>query len=342
MTAPPVDFRLIARTDRLTREAGRGAVVALEALTGGKNNRVYRVILADGPPLVLKSYFSDPRDARDRLGAEWAFLTYARNRGVQNLPKPLARDRAARVGLYSHIEGRRLAAGEVDARHIDAAIAFVLAVNAPPRDPWALEVGSEACFSLAQHVATVERRVAKLLLLDPDAPLRAEAARFVSGRLAPLWAVVKAGILAEAGPSYDDELPTPDIVVSPSDFGFHNALVDGTGIAFLDFEYAGRDDPAKLICDFFCQPEVPVPACLFGEAARRIVQDLGLSADHAARCELLLDLYRVKWVCIMLNPFLPLGAARRAFAGSIRARDEAAAQLARAEAKLAECGSSRP
>ena len=48
--------------------------------------------------------------------------------------------------------------------------------------------------------------------------------------------------------------------LSPSDFGFHNMLIDKNGrLRFIDFEYAGWDDPAKIICDFFCQPKFPVP-----------------------------------------------------------------------------------
>jgi len=51
-------------------------------------------------------------------------------------------------------------------------------------------------------------------------------------------------------------LPADETCLSPSDFGFHNALVDPSGaLSFLDFEYAGRDDPAKPVSDFFCQPK---------------------------------------------------------------------------------------
>ena len=40
-------------------------------------------------------------------------------------------------------------------------------------------------------------------------------------------------------------------VFSPSDFGFHNALLKDNGkLCFLDFEYFGRDDPVKLMADF--------------------------------------------------------------------------------------------
>ena len=39
--------------------------------------------------------------------------------------------------------------------------------------------------------------------------------------------------------------------ISPSDFGFHNALLKSNGdIKFIDFEYAGFDDPAKITSHF--------------------------------------------------------------------------------------------
>jgi hypothetical protein len=50
---------------------------------------------------------------------------------------------------------------------------------------------------------------------------------------------------------------------------------------------------------------------------------------------MLLDAYRIKWTCIILNDFLPLGAARRAFADAGAWAARCASQLAKAEAKLA-------
>jgi hypothetical protein len=125
--------------------------------------------------------------------------------------------------------------------------------------------------------------------------------------------------------------------LSPSDFGFHNSLIDEAGrFTFIDFEYAGRDDPAKLICDFFCQPALPVPLIHYERFAGRIFDGLELSAPHPARCRSLLDAYRIKWVCIILNDFLPVGAARRAFADAGARAERCASQLAKADEKLAQ------
>jgi hypothetical protein len=340
VTAPDVitgtDAALLAVAQRLSTQAGRGAARALTRLAGGRNNQVYRFDTEAGEPLVLKRYFSDPRDPRDRLGAEWSFVSHAWSRGIRVVPEPLACDRAEQAGLYSFVRGRKLAASELTAAHVDAAIDFVLAVNERPRP--ALTPGSEACFSLAQHISTIERRVARLATLDEDVPHVAEARQLVATTLQPFWDAVKALIAASAaleGLKMDRALSIDESCLSPSDFGFHNALVDDSGrLTFLDFEYAGRDDPAKLVSDFFCQPEVPVPLSLHRRFIDRVAQGLGLDTAGVTRCRLLLDAYQIKWTCIILNDFLPLGATRRAFADTGAWAQRCAEQLAKAEAKL--------
>ncbi len=101
-------------------------------------------------------------------------------------------------------------------------------------------------------------------------------------------------------------------MVSPSDFGFHNALLrpDGRWV-FFDFEYGGWDDIAKLVNDVFLQPAVPVPFDLFEPFLDRVI---GNDPTERRRISLLRPVFAVKWCCIMLNPFLPDTAARGAFA----------------------------
>jgi phosphotransferase family enzyme len=331
---PETDPALLALAQQLTTEAGRGVPGTLTRLAGGRNNQVYRLDTDDGP-LVLKRYFTDARDSRDRLGAEWSFVSHAWARGIRVVPAPLACDPAAQAGLYGFVPGRKLTAAELTPAHVEAAIDFVLAVNERPRP--ALAPGSEACFSLADHIGTIDRRVARLAKLDDDVPHVTEARQLVP-RLQLVWDAVKAQIGAGAareGFKMGQAIGPDQICLSPSDFGFHNALIDDAGkLTFLDFEYAGRDDPAKLVSDFFCQPEVPVPLSLHGHFIDRLAQGLGLDQAGVARCRLLLDAYQIKWTCIILNDFLPLGAARRAFADTGAWAERCAAQLAKAEAKL--------
>lgn len=316
--------------ERLLDAAGlpRG-VSGLHRLAGGRNNRVWRLERDGQPPLVLKQYHHDPADPRDRLGAEWAFLQHAWGAcGLRNVPQPLARDGAAHAGLYGFLPGRRPAAEAIGAAEVAAAAAFVLALNRPGAGG-GLPDASEACFSTAAHAAMVGRRVARLAAgIDPAAPLAEAAAALVQRRLLPAWAALAPALAA-------DEAASPRCV-SPSDFGFHNALADAEGaIGFLDFEYAGHDDPAKLVCDFCCQPEVPVGAALHDAFRDSVLEGLGLDGPaQRARCAALLPAYRLKWACIALNDFLPAGAARRDFAIEGGREARCAAQLVTARRML--------
>jgi hypothetical protein len=325
---------------RLSRKAGLASPRSLERLAGGKNNRVFRVALVEGPDVVLKSYFHDPRDSRDRLDAEWSFLSYALSRGVEVIPEPLASEPEAHAGLYSFLSGDKLDARTITAAHVDGAADFICTVNAAPRAIAALPLASEACLSLEQHIATVERRLARLVALDPDAPHCEEAGRLIARVLYPTWSRVRAGIeegASVAGLALAAPVGESDMIASPSDFGFHNALLGPDGVLrFLDFEYAGRDDPAKLVVDFYACPEIPTPQDTFDRFIDCLSASLQLSPAAAIRARLLRDAYRVKWTCIILNDFLPSDGARRDFAISGDRAERCARQLAKAEAKLGE------
>lgn len=290
------------------------AASALPRLPGGGNNRVYRIETAAGP-VLLKEYFRHAADPRDRLGAEQAFLQFAWAHRVRAIPQPLACDRGAGIGIYEFLAGRKLAPGEVTAAHVDEAAAFLAAVNRHRHDPAAdaLPVASEACFSLAEHLACVDRRVTRLTTIQPESDLDRQAAALVATRLVPAWNRVRATVAA-SGLSLDEPLAAADRVISPSDFGFHNCIVTPAGLRFIDFEYAGWDDPAKTVCDFFCQPAVPVPREHLERFLAAIAPVTGDGDTLRGRVALLLPVYELKWCCIMLNEFLPAGNDRRSFA----------------------------
>jgi hypothetical protein len=329
---------LLALASRLSAGAGRGRPRAIARLAGGKNNQVYRIDMDAGAPLALKRYFSDPRDGRDRLSTEWNFLDRAWQSGVRAIPQPLLRDTPAQAALYDFVPGRKLVAAELDAAHVETAADFIRAINVRP-DP-ALPPASESCFSIADHLQIVERRLSRLAALDPQVPHVAEAYHFISATLRPTWDTVKDRLTRETralGLDMHHRLADDECCLSPSDFGFHNALAADDGrLVFLDFEYAGRDDPAKLVVDFFCQPEVPVPLRHFDRFVVTLAVGLKLYGAAIPRCRLLLDACRIKWVCIILNDFLPVGAARRSFAEMGEWDERCARQIEKARAKLSE------
>ncbi len=192
-----------------------------------------------------------------------------------------------------------------------------------------LPLAAEACFSLEQHLACLVRRVERLSGIDVLSDVDREMCEFVHGELAPRAADLARTLSEIRGAA--DELSHEDRCLSPSDFGFHNALMrPGGEVCFMDFEYAGWDDPAKLVCDFFHQVAVPVaPGFLpaFAQAIAGLTQRPGETLQRIAQ---LLPVYRLKWCCIVLNDFLSDGRDRRGFALGAPPTTRKAEQLSKA------------
>lgn len=293
--------------------AGAGAISRLRA--AGGNNRIY-VTDTDRGRVIAKRYFQSAHDQRDRRHAEWAFLQYAERLRLGCVPRAIASDPTTGITIFEHVDGRRPAASDIGGPQLREATGFFLALNGPDRHALAAELGnaSEACFSLSDHLALVDHRVARLASIVPATPADREAASLV-GDLCRDWERIRRDVEAGLGADLAAVLPPEQRCVSPSDFGFHNALIRPDGsLCFLDFEYAGWDDPAKMVTDFFCQPAVPV-------AMRHFEEFLSASVGYArdgqalqARTRALLPVIRIKWCCIMLNQFIPDAAKRRSFA----------------------------
>lgn len=319
---------------------GINETFTLQPIGGGGNNRVYRVNAGDRVA-VLKQYFRHPQDPRDRFGTERGFYAFIAQAGIDRTPPALGWDMERRLGLLGYVPGRKLLAEEVGNGHVRQALEFILELNQHWRDvpPATLPIGSEACFSVDQHLDCVGRRVTHLDEIQVESAGDEAAKRFVREELRPAWESLSCDVRT-ATDMRAVELTRDQNCPSPSDFGFHNALLEAGGqLRFFDFEYAGRDDPAKLACDFFCQPQLPVPeSCRESFLASLAVQS-GWGEPFILRTRLLLPIYQLKWCCILLNEFLPSEQVRRQFARPGSSSEERKSeQLAKARQALEKSG----
>ncbi len=327
-------------TANLLATAGVRGEFRLQPLQGGANNRVFRVDANDSR-VLLKAYFQHADDPRDRLGTEFAFASFAWENGVRALPRPLACDPQHSLGLYEFVWGCQLLPQEIVSDMVQQALNFYRDLNRCKWLPSAktLPKASEACFNIADHLRCVERRLQKLRGMDQTSQIDGAAARFVRDELSEVWRGVAEAVHQRAcalGLALENDITSEDRCLSPSDFGFHNAILAGDGyLRFIDFEYAGWDDPGKMVCDFFCQQAVPVPLDYYDTFVEAVVADLSDPEWHMQRMALLLPVYQAKWCCILLNDFLPMGSARRRFAqNDVEQEERKATQLAKARRVL--------
>jgi len=317
-------------------QLGQWEEFTLDPLQGGANNQCYRL---DGAhdPLFVKIYFQHPEDTRNRLFAEYSFAGFIWDQGIYSIPQPIACDTDVHCALYSYIEGRTLSVQDVTSTAIDKALRFFIQINEHRHCPKAvsLPAASEACFSIAEHLACMTRRIQRLVQIPVFSDTDRAAESFIRTELQDAWRTVSSDVHDHASChrlDVDEALAPCDRCLSPSDFGFHNTLMTADGrLWFHDFEYAGWDDPAKLVCDFFCQPKVPVPRAYFDMFSSTVSASFSEPEKHRMRFYLLLPVYQIKWCCILLNEFLPSSGMRRRFAGYVENEEERkASQLRKA------------
>ena len=304
------------------------------SIAGGANNRILRL----GEIAVVKRYFRHPGDLRDRFSTEKSFYDYAVNAVSDQIPRVLGWDHVNGVGVFEFVKGTR---PQSSVSNIDSALRFFARLNTHRDSDIAkrLPLAAEACLTFGDHLATVHRRVTSLAdFVNLDA-LDVEANAFVANVINPLWDRAQSQLTSDTQSlSLQAEISPGEKCISPSDFGFHNALEreDGT-IVFFDFEYAGWDDPAKFVNDFFCQPDVPISIVYYEYVVVTVSNVLGVihAAEFMNRCRRLFPLYQIKWGCILLNDFTHVGRERREYSlGLVGAASRRKRQLDRARQLL--------
>ena len=104
-------------------------------------------------------------------------------------------------------------------------------------------------------------------------------------------------------------------VFSPSDYGFHNAILKEHGnLVFLDFEYFGRDDPVKLIADFIWHPGMNLSRAQKIDWTKGAFGIFGNDPRLLKRFISAWPLHGMRWALIILNEFLEDGWHKRTFA----------------------------
>ena len=307
----------------LLKKAGISDSFTLASIAGGRNNKVFKLETRH-EVFLLKSYFYHPNDSRDRLGQEFAFLEYLQAMGSRYAAAPYAKDILHHLGLMEFIKGERPSLETITKREIEHAGNFFIELNKENTTLRALELkaASEACFSFEEHVATTQKRIDRLsgiIVLDD---IDSIAVDFTKKEILPSWSEIKNIIEHKASNTYRSKLTLSERCLSPSDFGFHNTLKTAeNNIRFVDFEYAGWDDPAKLISDFANQPDMLLPRELSDYFKSMVINRFERKEALNLRVSLLGPLYQIKWACICLNDFLQIGRSRRNFTDGDSSKD---------------------
>jgi len=300
---------------------------------GRGNSQIYELISGGNRCYALKIYPDRQIDPRPRLQTEFAACKTL-SAAEFSVTSPIARDVTLNWGIYDWVNGTAVVTP--DAVFIDEAATFMQGLKQKSETLGMssdFPAASEACLTGAEIVSQIQSRLDRLRQIDLPA-----LSEFLNAALLPAFETASRAAQTQVGPLFDLPLTSDRQILSPSDFGAHNALRDTTGrIVFIDFEYFGWDDPVKLVCDFYWHPGMNLPGPLkehWVALSKVIFKD---DSSFEFRLEAYLPLYGLRWCLILLNEFLPSRFSQRVHAdGQRQGEREAilAAQLKKSKSLL--------
>lgn len=317
-------------------------LVSIERLRGGGNNQVYKLSSLSQKNFASKVYLKNPSDTRDRLGNEYRATKFVFENLGSVVSRPLISSTEDGLAIYEFIDGEKLESSNVKRDHVLAAAKFLIDLKALSLLPDAehLTAASEACFSLEMAIGNVLERLGRFDHFEAKDDVEKKLKLFMNKKLKPSVTMLidwSREMFVKGGDSPSRMIEKAERTLSPSDFGFHNAILrNGQQLVFIDFEYFGWDDPVKMISDTLLHPGMQLEPARLSEFSHSAFSGFRDHPHFERRFKAHYPIFALKWCLIILNEFLPSQLRRRQFAknpeaGNLKLKDE---QLSKAENML--------
>lgn len=295
-----------------------------ERIFGGGNNRLYKIV--EGQKKAVAKFYCD--DKKDRAYRDVTLSQAISYCGITSIARILYSSIENNFAIFEYLDGKPPQG--VSFEHVLKAAEFIKAINCKEMRaliPDNLKA-SESFDSPHEHLKNVEHRVRLLLNISQSESINRDALIFVKTQVQPCLESIKKEIS-----SFYSEPIDKFRIVSPSDFGFHNAIQVNSRLFFFDFEYGGWDDPTKMLVDFFSHPGFSLEdkwLSVFMEIAFEPAQ-VDIVKERLA---IYMKVLRLKWICIILNEFKNDDISRRVWASDCDKEKRKKMQLEKAKNSL--------
>lgn len=223
-------------------------VKSIEKLKGRGNSAIYKLHLFNENKLALKIY--PEKSYHDRLKSEFKSAEIFKELNIKNVQRPVDLNGLLDVATYEWIDGDSVSTYGV--KELEASLSFLrtLHENSQAKQFINFPMAADSCPKGLDIERQIQRRFLKINSVSEKG---SELEQFLKNEFKPIaQEIISWSKLSwPTNPSYIESIQKDKLILSPSDFGFHNALrSQNENLIFHDFEYFGWDDPVKLISDF--------------------------------------------------------------------------------------------
>ena len=268
----------------------------IKRIDRGRNNILY-TLKHKKLSLVIKYYSNKKKSTFQR---EKFFYQYLIKNSIQNVPKYFFSVQK-QISVFEYLEGNPIKV--IKNFHINDSIKFIndLNTNCSKKK---FSVASDGCLSIADHIKIVSSRIKKFSNLIEKYYKNKKIYFFIKRKIIPRFNYEQKFLLQNYKKNFKSPFKSNELILSPSDYGFHNMLTYKKKTFFFDFEYAGIDDASKLICDFICQPDMALKNKHINLLLKNINFRFKNNKKIIERTKILLNIHRIKWCMVILNIFV--------------------------------------
>lgn len=266
------------------------------------NNKIYKFSIEETKYII--KYYGFFNDSLERLNRESNFLNYCYKKKIFLVPKLFHIDKKEKFTIMSYICGKTFKSPcSINKELLNQAINFILKLNQDP--PISFIRAKDSCNNTEEYLSSVKK---KIKILSSKNIVKEESKLYVEiiKKIIEDFKKIRKKFESKK-PKFKNinfTLQRKDLCISPSDFGFQNTLINKNIVYFIDFEYAGLDDPVKCLLDFFLNPNHKnldlKDFYFFLSKMKFFVRDQVMDEN---RIIILYEILRIKWCCILLNIF---------------------------------------
>ena len=262
-------------------------------LKKGRNNKV-SYLKINNSEFLIKKYKEEHLTKYTRDNTEYRFISYLKKKKIKNIPKIVQYNSKQKKILFKFINGKKIKS--VSKNNLDSSIRFIKKINSKTTlKSFKFQYASDACKNYGDHFLCFENRYKNILKLNIK-----KKNQKVSNLLNQINSEYK--FLLKKYNVKDglyEKIPVKNLILSPSDFGFHNSLLKNNKLFFFDFEYAGWDDPIKLMCDFILNPDYKISCeneIFFIKNFKKNFPKIDLNIYFIFK-----KIHFLKWICVIMT-----------------------------------------
>ncbi len=268
----------------------------------GRNNRIF-ISYKNKNKIIIKKYKKKYSTKFDRFLSEKKFIEFLKKKKIHNIPQIISSNKKDKINIFNFIEGRHIK--QIEKKHLNLCLDFLKKINKNTNyKNFRFQKASDSCLSIFEHIQSCSTRIKKFIKIYQKKKniYDKKIYNFLIKKIQPSFKKV----IKEINQNFTtyqkkNRIKESHMILSPSDFGFHNILISKNKTIFIDFEYAGWDDPNKLLCDFILNPDYSISNTNQFYFLKKFSKIFKNKFSLSKKFHILKKLHFLKWVCVIIS-----------------------------------------